>query len=375
MKTIYLDYNASTPVDAEVSRAMLPYIESDYGNPSSVHAHGVPLRTAINAARKQVADLIDCAPEEITFTSGASECNNWVIKGVAFSQRERGNHIITSEIEHPSVINACRFLEKQGARITYLPVDRYGTIDPQKVEEAMTAQTILISIMHANNEVGTIQPITEISKIAKKHSVLLHTDAAQSAGKIPVSAKQLGVDLMSVAGHKLYAPKGVGALYIRSGVEVEPLIHGAGQESGHRSGTENAAYIVALGKACELARHDLPDHEKQIRDLRDFFQRQLKGKFGDRVIINGHPERRLPNTLHVSFTNTTGVDLLAKMPEVCTSTGAACHSGQVHLSATLRAMGILPEIGAGAVRFSLGRYTTKDEIDRAIALIEKAYQD
>lgn len=374
MKTIYLDYNASTPVDPEVIRAMQPYIETDYGNPSSVHARGVPLRKAINLGRKQVADLIDCSPDEVTFTSGASECNNWVIKGAAFSYRERGNHIITSQIEHPSVIHACGYLEKQGARVTYLPVDRYGSVDPAEVEKAVTPQTILISVMHANNEVGTLQPISEISRIAKRHGIVFHTDAAQSIGKIPVSVSDLGVDLLSVAGHKLYAPKGVGALYIRTGIIVEPLIHGAGQESGHRSGTENAAYIVALGKACELAQHDLPEREPQISELRDLFQRRLKERLGDCVVINGHPECRLPNTLHVSFANTTGVDLLAKIPELCASTGAACHSGQIHLSATLKAMGIAPEIGVGAVRFSLGRYTTGQEIQDAAALIENAYR-
>lgn len=366
MKVIYLDYNASTPVDPEVASAMIPYLTTHHGNPSSTHAYGKPLKEAMNEARRQVAGLLGCGPSEIVFTSGASESNNWVMKGT------QAKHIITSQTEHPSIIQACLFLEKQGIRVTYVPVDRYGMVNPTDVEQSIAADTGLISIMHANNEVGTIQRIAVISQLARKHGVLFHTDAAQSVGKIPVSVEELGVDLLSVAGHKLYAPKAIGALYVREGVKLEPLIHGAGQESGLRGGTENAPYIIGLGKACELAQSDVREHEPIIRSMRDHFQRELQERLKDRIVINGHPERRLPNTLHVSFKGTTGVDLVSKIPEIATSTGAACHSGQVYLSATLKAMGIAPDIGVGSVRFSLGRYTTRDEIQTTVELIVAA---
>lgn len=372
MKNIYLDYNASTPVDPEVAAAMWPFVQSHHGNPSSVHAFGRTLKEAMDTARGRVARLLSCAPEDISFNSGASEANNTVIKGACFTLRDRGNHIVTSQVEHPSVINACRFLEKQGIQVTYVGVDRFGMVDPDSVRGAITSKTILVSIMHANNEVGTLQPISEISRITRERGVLLHTDAAQSIGKIPVSVLDLGVDLQSVAGHKFYAPKGIGALYRRAGVALEPLIHGAGQENDFRSGTQNAAYIVALGKAAELAQRELEGNAGHSRGLRDHFQRELLTRLGDRIVINGHPQQRLPNTLHVSFRNTTGVDLLSRIPRLATSTGAACHSGQVYLSATLKAMGIAPEIGAGSVRFSVGRFTTRDDIDQAVEWIEKA---
>ena len=371
MKTIYLDYNASTPVDPAVLEAMLPYLQRRYGNPSSNHVFGLPLKEAIQNARAQVANLLGCEPAEIVFTSGASESNNWVIKSIALANQHA--HIITSEIEHPCVLNVCRFVESLGSRITYLPVDRYGSVNPADVQKAITPQTVLISIMHANNEVGTIQLIPEIAAIARQYGILFHSDAAQSVGKIPLSVKKLGVDFLTIAGHKFYAPTGVGALYLRSGIQLEPLIHGAGQESGSRSGTENAAFAVALGKACEIAHQDLTKRESQIQELRDYFQSELLKCFGDSIVVNGHPERRLPNTLHVSFRNVTGIDLLARIPELAASTGAACHSGLIYLSATLKGMGITPEIGAGSIRFSLGRYTTREEIEQAIKLLRQNY--
>lgn len=371
MKTIYLDYNASTPVDPAVLEAMLPYFKNQYGNPSSTHSYGLPLKSAIQNARAQVANLLGCKPTEIVFTSGASESNNWVVKSMALSTQRA--HIITSQVEHPSILNSCHFVETLGAEVTYLPVDGYGSVEPADVEKAITPQTKLISIMHANNEVGTIQRIPEIAAIAQRHGVTFHSDAAQSVGKIRTNVMELGVDLMSVAGHKLYAPKGVGALYVRSGIQLEPLIHGAGQESGFRSGTENAAFAAALGKACELAQQDLTERKSHTEALRNYFQGELGKQFGDLIVVNGHPERRLPNTMHVSFRNVTGVDLLNKIPGLAASTGAACHSGIVHLSATLKAMGISPEIGAGSVRFSLGRYTTREEIDHAIELLRRNY--
>jgi cysteine desulfurase len=372
MNPVYLDYNASTPVDPRVAAAMWPYIESRHGNPSSIHPFGRALKEAIDRARSQVASLLEASPEESYFNSGASESNNTVLKGVAFSFREKGNHIITTSIEHPSILNACGFLEKQGIHVTYLPVDRYAMVDPEAVRRAITPRTILISVMHANNEVGTVQPVRDCSRIAREHGILFHTDAAQSVGKIPVSVQQLGVDLMSVAGHKFYAPKGVGVLFKKTGVEIEPLIHGAGQEMNLRSGTQNAAYCVAIGKAAELAAEDFASHADAVRLLRDEFQQILVSKLSGKIVVNGHPEHRLPNTLHVSFRGITGVDLLSRIPDLATSTGAACHSGQVYLSATLKAIGIDPELGAGSVRFSLGRFTTRDEIQAASDLIINA---
>jgi cysteine desulfurase len=373
MDTIYLDYNASTPVDPQVSEAMWPFVQQFYGNPSSVHVFGQRLKQAIDVSRNQLASLLDASASEFLFNSGASEANNTVLKGAACSLHSHGNHIITSRMEHPSILNTCSFLEKQGISVTYVDVDGYAMVDPESVRKAITSRTILISIMHANNEVGTLQPISEISSIAREHGILLHSDAAQSVGKIPVSVQDLSVDLLSIAGHKLYAPKGIGALYKKSGVTIEPLIHGAGQESDFRSGTQNAAYIVALGKAAELAQHELAHPGYAVCALRDEFQQRLLERLGSRIVVNGHPHQRLPNTLHVSFRGITGVDLLARIPELATSTGAACHSGQVYLSPTLRAMGIDPELGAGSVRFSLGRFTTRDEILQTVELIERAF--
>lgn len=368
MTAIYLDYNASTPVDPDVAAAMWPFIQARHGNPSSVHAFGRPLKEAMDTARQQLAALLG-APAEIYFNSGASEANNTVMKGCAFTFRQRGNHIITSQMEHPSILQACAFLEKQGMQVTYVGVDRYGLIDPDNVQKAITPKTILISIMHANNEVGTIQPISEIGNIARTHEIPFHSDAAQSVGKIPLSIQDLGVDLLSVAGHKFYAPKGVGALYKKQGMQLEPLIHGAGQEMDFRSGTQNAPYIVAIGKAAELAARELNDHASHVSDLRNEFQQMLLERLGSGIVVNGHPQKRLPNTLHVSFRNTTGVDLLNRIPDIAASTGAACHSGQIYLSATMKAMGIDPELAAGSVRFSVGRFTTRDEIHRAVDLI------
>jgi cysteine desulfurase len=371
MRAIYLDYNATTPVDPTVAEAMQPYIARHYGNPSSLHVYGRTTKDAVEEARRQVADLLGCTAAEIIFTGGGSESNNTVLKGVAYTYRHRGNHIITSQVEHPATINPCQFLERQGLRVTYLPVDRTGMVDPDDVRRAITPQTILISIMHANNEVGTLQPIAEISRIARDHGVLVHTDAAQSVGKIPTLVDELGVDFLSVAGHKVYAPKGIGALYMRSGVVVEPLIHGAGHEFGRRAGTENVIFDVALGQACELAKADLSRYQREVRQLRDLFQEELAKRFGARVVVNGHPEQRLPNTLHVNFRGVIGAELLDRIPQIAASTGSACHAGEVTLSSVLKAMHVPPELGMGAVRFSLGRYTTREEIERTVALLER----
>jgi cysteine desulfurase len=373
MPPIYLDYNATTPVDPVVAEAMQPYMLTHYGNPSSTHVYGRSAKEAVESSRAQVATLLGCLPQEVIFTGGGSESNNTVLKGVAYTYRHQGNHLITSAVEHPAIINPCQFLEQQGVRVTYVPVDRTGMVDPDDVRRALTAQTILISIMHANNEVGTLQPIAEISRMARQHGVLMHTDAAQSVGKIPTLVDELGVDFLSIAGHKVYAPKGIGALYIRSGLALEPLIHGAGHEFGRRAGTENVIFDVALGQACELVGEDLSRYQQTVRQLRDLLWQELSKRLDDRIMLNGHPDQRLPNTLHVNFRGVVGAELLARVPEIAASTGSACHAGEVALSSVLKAMQVAPEHGMGAVRFSLGRYTTREEIERAVELIEQAY--
>jgi cysteine desulfurase len=365
---IYLDFNASTPIAPEVAEAMKPFLSQHFGNPSSQHWAGIPAKEAIEHARQQVADLLQCSPSEIVFTSGGSESNNHAIKGVFFALREKGNHIITTQIEHPAVINPCRFLERLGAEVTYVPVDQYGSVDPQDIQRAITPRTILITVMHANNEVGTIQPIEEISKIAKEGGIVFHTDAAQSVGKIATKVDYLGIDLLSIAGHKLYAPKGIGALYIRKGTPIEPLIHGAGHESGRRAGTENILLNVGLGKACEVAKGYVGDD--RICSVRDRFWKLLQDNFGEKVVLNGHPVHRLPNTLNVSFVGKAGGEILSRLDGVAASTGAACHSGSVELSPVLKAMGISPEVGMGAIRFSLGRTTTGQELETVVDLLK-----
>ena len=360
MKPIYLDYNASTPIDPAVAAVMRPLLESAYGNPSSGHWAGAPAKAALDRARAQVAALLGCTAEELVFTSGGSEANNLALKGLFFRKRDRPAHLITSRIEHPAVLMPCRFLERLGAAVTYVPVDGTGRVDPDEIRKAITGDTVLISVMHANNEVGTIQPIAEIAKIAHAHGIPLHTDAAQSVGKIPTDVETLGVDLLSIAGHKLYGPKGIGALYIRRGLSLEPLIHGAGHEFGRRAGTESALLAAGLGAACEIAQPGLGMPE--TRRLRDLLWEHLRVELGERVSLNGHVDERLPNTLNVSFAGQVGAEILARMPEVAASTGSACHAGRVELSPVLEAMGISPEIGMGAIRFSLGRATTEEEI-------------
>jgi cysteine desulfurase len=364
MGRIYLDYNASTPLDPHVAQAMRAALEDSYGNPSSAHWAGRPAKQILEDARAQVAALLGCTAEEIVFTSGGSEANNLALKGTFFSRRDAPAHIITTQIEHPSILEPCRFLQQLGARISYVRVDGTGLVDPDDVRRAITPATLLISIMHANNEVGTIQPIDTCARIAREHGIRFHTDAAQSAGKIPTRVDELGVDLLSIAGHKLYAPKGVGALYIRAGTKVEPLIHGAGHEGGRRAGTESAMLTAGLGAACRLV-SDLA-WTVRVRALRDSFWTSLRARLGDRVVLNGHPERRLPNTLNVSFVGRHGADILAALEGVAASTGSACHSGRVELSPVLRAMGISEQVGMGAVRFSLGRTTTADEITEVV---------
>jgi cysteine desulfurase len=365
---IYLDYNATTPIATEVAEAMMPFIEKDFGNPSSAHPMGRSAKEALEKARSQISRMLGCDSNEIIFTSGGTESNNMVLKSVAWTLRKKGSHIITSKIEHPAIINTAHFLMEWGCDVTFLPVDTYGFLDPDEVKKALRKDTILITVMHANNETGTIQPITEISSIAREHGVLFHTDAAQSIGKIETKVHDLGVDFLTIAGHKIYAPKGVGVLYIRNGVEIEPFIHGGGQEKGFRSGTENMILNVGLGQACELVMDNLYHDMSRLRRLRDSLYNQIRSEV-PKVILNGHPEVRLPNTLYLSFPGMRGEEILKLIPELCASTGSACHDASVTLSHVLEAMGIKKEVGMGAIRLSIGRPTTESEIDQAAQLL------
>lgn len=368
MRPIYLDYNATTPIDPAVREVMAPYLGERFGNPSSSHAFGRVAHEAVDRARTQVAGLLGASPDEIVFTGGGSEASNHAIKGIVFHRWRPGRaapHVVTTAVEHPATLKPCDFLARLGCDVTILPVDRHGAVDPTAVRRAITPRTVLVTVMHANNEVGTFQPIGEIAAIAHERGVLVHTDAAQSVGKVPVDVDDLGVDLLTVAGHKLYAPKGVGVLYIRRGTDLASLIHGAGHEGGRRAGTENVPYIVGVGTACELARAALPAAIEKLRRLRDRLWDRLRAGLGDRVSLNGHPTDRLPNTLNVNFAGWVGAELLAAVPEVAASTGSACHEGQVQLSPVLAAMGVPPALGRGAVRLSVGRFSTEEEIDRA----------
>ncbi len=363
-KAIYLDYNATTPVDKRVADAMLPYLYEHFGNPSSSHMFGIEAKKGVERARAQIANMLGCKVDEIIFTSGGSESNNQAIIGTALANREQGNHIITSSIEHPAVLEVCDYLRKIGFKVTILPVDGKGHVSPRDVERAITSQTILISIMHANNEVGTIEPIKEISIIAHSHNIIFHTDAAQSIGKIPVRVDDLGVDLLSIAGHKLYAPKGIGVLYIRTGIEIEKIIHGAEHERNLRAGTENVLEIVGLGKACELVDRHLDDYKKNFSQRRDQLEGEIKREF-PWVKINGDLENRLPNTSNISFKGIEANLILSELVTVAASAGAACHSDQVDISHVLEAMHIPSEIAMGTIRFSTGRMTTKEDIKKA----------
>jgi len=368
VKPIYLDYNATTPIDKEVKDAMLPYLNEHFGNPSSSHWYGIQTKKAVQKARKQVSSILCCNAEEIIFTSGGTESNNLAIKGFTLANREKGNHIITSTIEHPAVIEVCKFLEKNGFDISYISVDKYGIVNLPELKKTITSQTILITIMHANNEVGTIQPIKEISEIARKNKIIFHTDAAQSVGKIPTDINELGVDLLSIAGHKLYSPKGIGALYIRQGIQLEKFMHGADHEQDLRAGTENVLEIVGLGKACEIARRDLEKNLIKMKKVRDRLYEELIQNLED-LKLNGHPIKRLPNTLSLSFPNLEADRILSQLEEVAASAGAACHSGITTLSPVLQAMKVPLEFAKGTIRFSTGKMTTNEEIDQAVKSI------
>lgn len=361
---IYLDYNGTTPVDPRVAAAMHPYIEEHFGNPSTAHAFGGPAKAGLIRAREQVASLLGAQPEEIVFTSGGTEANNHALIGTVRALKGAGNHLITSAIEHPAILEVCKYLEaSEECTVTYVPVDAAGRVDPADVAAAITDQTILITIMHANNEVGTIQPIAQISEIARSHGVRLHTDAAQSVGKVPTRVDDLGVDLLSIAGHKLYAPKGVGALYVRTGTPLENLMFGAGQERGVRPGTENMIEISGLGEACAL----IETSAYPASDQRD----RLQSAFPE-AVVNGAAAERLPNTLSLSFPGQRANEILARLTSVCASAGAACHSDSIQISGVLKAMGVPEQTAMGTLRLSTGRFTRDDEIERAIKDLTEA---
>lgn len=372
---IYLDYNATTPVDPQVRDAMLPFLDNHYGNPSSTHSYGKKVSRAIDQARKQTASLIQASTPEIIFTSGGSESNNHALQGILLpalrawhaGETDEPPHVITTTIEHPAIHEPCEFLRQMGVRLTILPVDPVGMVDPESVRDAIvrTPNTRLVSVMHANNEVGSIEPISQIADICHEYKVLIHTDAAQTIGKIPVRIKDLDVDLLTIAGHKVYAPKGIGVLYVKQGVSLSPLIHGAGHESGRRAGTENVPYIVALGKACELAEEYLATQPQKTQQLRDRLWTRLQESLGEDLTLNGDPKQRLPNTLNVNFAGIAGQQLLEETPQIAASTGSACHAGKVTLSPVLEAMGVTSEKGRGAVRLSVGRFSDEEQIDLA----------
>lgn len=369
---IYLDYNGTTPHDPEVVDAMRPFLESEFGNPSSSHWFGARPREAVAEARGQVASLLGCAPEEVFFTSGGTESNNHAIMGIARAMKTKGHHIITSVFEHPAVLEVCRYLEKEGFDTTYVPVDQEGLVHPADVTAAIRPDTILITIMHANNEVGTLQPMETIAAEARQRGIHVHTDAAQSIGKIPVNVQSLDVDLLSVAGHKVYAPKGIGALYVRKGVLPEKFCHGAGQEMGWRAGTENVLEIVGLGKACEIAARDLQVNQAHMLAIRDRLHAGLS-VLGEDMRLNGHRENRLPNTLSLAFQGLDANRVLAEIaPHVAASPGAACHSDSVAVSHVLAAMQVPQEWARGTIRFSVGKMTTTAEIDQATEIFLKA---
>lgn len=363
---VYLDYNATTPIAPSARAAMLPFIEQYFGNPSSSHRYGQEAAAAVKRAREQVATLLNCSADEIVFTSGGSESDNWALLGRIWAAGVERPHVVTSSIEHPAILNTCRFLECQGVDVTYLPVDGTGRVDPGTVRDALRSSTVIISVMHANNEVGTIQPLGEIAAICREAEIAFHSDAAQSVGKIRTDVEELGVDLLTLAGHKLYAPKGIGALFIRRGTPLEPLIHGAGHESGRRAGTENVASIVALGAAAELANQTLEAERVRQTALRDRLHELLATQV-DGITLNGHPTERLTNTLNIRFAGLDGNALLSATPAIAASTGSACHAGHSEPSSVLLAMGIPAGEATSSIRLSLGRPTTGAEIETAAA--------
>jgi cysteine desulfurase len=374
-RTIYMDHSATTFVKPEVLEAMIPFFTEHFGNPSSIYGIARDSKKAIDVARVQTAKALGADPDEIYFTSGGSESDNWAIKGVALANRKRGNHLITTRIEHHAVLHTCQFLEKEGFEVTYLPVDQYGLVNPVDLEKAITDKTILISVMYANNEIGTIEPVAELGAIARKHKVYFHTDAVQAIGNIPIDVKSQNIDLLSLSAHKFYGPKGAGALYIRKGVRIENLIHGGGQERKHRAGTENIAGIVGMGKAIELATADIPGHNAKIKAMRDRLIKGVLEKIPNSR-LNGHPEMRLPGNFNVSFEFIEGESMLLWLDDegVCASTGSACTSGSLEPSHVLLATGLPVEISHGSLRLTLGDANREEDVDFVLDVLPKVVQ-
>ncbi len=370
--TIYMDHSATTPVKPEVVDAMVPYFTQHFGNPSSIYGIARDSKKAVDLARAQTAKSLGADPDEIYFTSGGSESDNWAIKGVALANRKRGNHIITTQIEHHAVLHTCQFLEKEGFEVTYLPVDQFGLVDPSELEKAITEKTILISVMYANNEIGTVEPITELTAIARRNKVYFHTDAVQAIGNIPIDVKAQNIDLLSLSAHKFYGPKGIGALYIKKGVRIENLIHGGGQERRRRAGTENIAGIVGLGKSIEMATADIQGHNAKICPMRDRLISGVLEKIPN-ARLNGHPFKRLPGNFNVSFEFIEGESMLLWLDDegICASTGSACTSGSLEPSHVLLATGLPVEISHGSLRLTLGDANTEGDVDTMLEVLPK----
>lgn len=376
MEIRYFDNAATTKVKEEVLKEMFPYFSVEYGNPSSMYSIGRSSRRAIETARKRVAELINCKPKEIYFTSCGSESDNMALKGIAYANKEKGNHIITSKIEHPAILNSCKTLEKQGYRITYLNVDEEGNIDISELENSINDDTILISIMFANNEIGTIEPIEQISKIAKKHNIIFHTDAVQACGNIKIDVKEMGIDMLSLSGHKINAPKGVGALYVREGIEFDRFLDGGHQEKNKRAGTENVAEIVGLGKACEIAKNNLEAHINKLKELRDFYINQVEEKI-ENIKLNGPRDNRLPGNANISFKRVNGSELLLKLDEkgICASAGSACSTGSSSPSHVLTSIGLDSKIADGTLRVSFGEENSKEDVEYLVENLEKIVRE
>ncbi len=370
MRKVYLDHAATTPLHPEVYSLMCRFMKDTFGNPSSIHSFGREARKWVEEARQQVADLIKASPEEIYFTSGGTEADNLAILGAAAARRKKGNHIITSSIEHHAVLDTCKYLEKNGYEVTFLPVDQYGMVDPDDVRKAIRRDTILISIMHANNEIGTIEPIEEIGRIAREHEVIFHTDAVQTAGKIPIDVEALGVDMLTLSAHKIYGPKGIGALYKRKGLRLVPVVHGGGQEKKLRSGTENTIGIVGFGKAAEIAARDLEEEHDRTKQLRDRLVRGILEKIPE-VRLNGHPEKRLPHNVNLSFAYVEGESMLLSLDlkGIAASSGSACSSRALEPSHVLQAIGLPYELIHGSLRMTLGRANDDEDIDYVLDVL------
>ena len=376
MEIRYFDNAATTKVKEEVLKEMFPYFSVEYGNPSSMYSIGRSSRRAIETARKRVAELINCKSKEVYFTSCGSESDNMALKGIAYANKEKGNHIITSKIEHPAILNSCKTLEKQGYKITYLNVDEEGNIDINELENAINKDTILISIMFANNEIGTIEPIEQISKIAKKHNIIFHTDAVQACGNIKIDVKEMGIDMLSLSGHKINAPKGVGALYVREGIEFDRFLDGGHQEKNQRAGTENVAEIVGLGKACEIAQTNLESHINKLKELRDFYISQVEKRI-DNIKLNGPRDNRLPGNANISFKGVNGSELLLKLDEkgICASAGSACSTGSSSPSHVLTSIGLDSKIADGTLRVTFCEENSKEDVEYLVENLENIVRE